>query len=363
MISNTTEAGIVYDPACRFDDCPPASFPAKLTRLLWQRWYAGKPGLILLPCELIADNGTVLRDTVLRHAADWALEEDFLHWLREENRFCNTLVDRIVTGYPAAQAPRLNAENGYEDALLDTAEPFGLWVIEGDEALSREFPAQKAGLPVKFVAEHHPYKEQKVRILNGGHTSMVLAAYLAGHNIVRECMEDEAVRAYLEGALFQEIIPTLSLPREDCEAFARAVEERFANPYIDHRLLDIALNSVSKWRARVLPSVTAYLEKTGRLPVQLTFSFAALCAFYTQDQRSGEPYPVRDEAAVLEFFAAHAEDTSQMLITALAAQENFWGQDLNQLPSFTAAAAAHLERIRRDGIAAAMDACRKEAAL
>ena len=292
-----------------------------------------------------------------------ALEEDFLHWLREENRFCNTLVDRIVTGYPAAQAPRLNAENGYEDALLDTAEPFGLWVIEGDEALSREFPAQKAGLPVKFVADHHPYKEQKVRILNGGHTSMVLAAYLAGHNIVRECMEDEAVRAYLEGALFQEIIPTLSLPREDCEAFARAVEERFANPYIDHRLLDIALNSVSKWRARVLPSVTAYLEKTGRLPVQLTFSFAALCAFYTQDQRSGEPYPVRDEAAVLEFFAAHAEDTSQMLITALAAQENFWGQDLNQLPSFTAAAAAHLERIRRDGIAAAMDACRKEAAL
>ena len=148
VISNTTEAGIVYDSACRFDDCPPASFPAKLTRLLWQRWYAGKPGLILLPCELIADNGTVLRDTVLRHAADWALEEDFLHWLREENHFCNTLVDRIVTGYPAAQASRLNAENGYEDALLDTAEPFGLWVIEGGEALSREFPAQLAGFPV-----------------------------------------------------------------------------------------------------------------------------------------------------------------------------------------------------------------------
>ena len=202
VISNTTEAGIVYDPTCRFDDCPPASFPVKLTRLLWQRWHAGKPGLILLPCELIADNGTVLRDTVLRHAADWALEEDFLRWLREENRFCNTLVDRIVTGCPAAQAPRLNAENGYEDALLDTAEPFGLWVIEGDEALSREFPAQKAGLPVELVADHHPYKEQKVRILNGGHTSMVLAAYLAGHDIIRECMEDEAIRGYLDGTLF-----------------------------------------------------------------------------------------------------------------------------------------------------------------
>ena len=152
--------------------------------------------------------------------------DELSRWLREENRFCNTLVDRIVTGCPAAQAPRLNAENGYEDALLDTAEPFGLWVIEGDEALSREFPAQKAGLPVKLVADHHPYKEQKVRILNGGHTSMVLAAYLAGHDIIRECMEDEAIRGYLEGTLFQEIIPTRSLPREDCEAFARAVEER-----------------------------------------------------------------------------------------------------------------------------------------
>ena len=122
--------------------------------------------LIHISCELIADNGTVLRDTVLRHAADWALEEDFLRWLREENRFCNTLVDRIVTGCPAAQAPRLNAENGYEDALLDTAEPFGLWVIEGDEALSREFPAQKAGLPVKLVADHHPYKEQKLSLIH-----------------------------------------------------------------------------------------------------------------------------------------------------------------------------------------------------
>ena len=208
---------------------------------------------------------------MLRHAADWALEEDFLHWLREENRFCNTLVDRIVTGYPAAQAPRLNAENGYEDALLDTAElrAVGHRGRRGPEpGVSRP----KGGAAGEVRGGPPSYKEQKVRILNGGHTSMVLAAYLAGHNIVRECMEDEAVRAYLEGALFQEIIPTLSLPREDCEAFARAVEERFANPYIDHRLLDIALNSVSKWRARVLPSVTAYLEKTGRLPVVKVFT-------------------------------------------------------------------------------------------
>ena len=264
-----------------------------------------------------------------------------------------------------AEAEALTAENGYEDRVMDTGEVFGFWVIEGPQSLLEELPIREAGLEdhILVVDDHTPYKQRKVRILNGAHTAFVPGAFLAGRDIVRDCMEDPVIRDFMETCIYQEIIPTLSLPREDCEAFARAVEERFANPYIDHRLLDIALNSVSKWRARVLPSVTAYLEKTGRLPVRLTFSFAALCAFYTQGQRSGETYPVRDEAAVLEFFAAHAEDTSQMLITALAAQENFWGQNLNQLPGFTAAAAAHLERIRRDGIAVAMEACRKEAAL
>ncbi|MCQ5030472.1 tagaturonate reductase [Flavonifractor sp. DFI.6.63] len=363
VISNTTEAGIVYDPACRWDDRPPASFPAKLTRLLWERWRSGASGWVLLPCELIADNGVVLREYVLRHAADWGLEEAFRRWLETENRFCSTLVDRIVTGYPKQWAAQLDEENGYADALLDTAEPFGLWVIEAPEALAEEFPAPQAGLPVKFVSDHHPYKEQKVRILNGGHTAMVPAAFLAGHDIVRTCMEDPAVRAFLQGALYEEIIPTLSLPREDCEAFARAVEERFANPYIDHRLLDIALNSVSKWRARVLPSVRAYPAGGGRLPVRLTFSFAALAAFYTQGMRDGVPYPVRDDAAVMEFFRQTKGLAPEALIRALAARTDFWGEDLNALPGFVPAAGRALERIRACGMAAALARCQEEAGL
>ena len=278
--------------------------------------------------------------------------------LREENRFCSTLVDRIVTGYPKDWAEELHASNGYRDALLDTAEPFGLWVIEGDESLAEEFPAPQAGLPVKFVADHHPYKEQKVRILNGGHTAMVPAAFLAGHDIVRTCMEDPAVRAFLEGALFEEIIPTLSLPRTDCEAFARAVEERFSNPYIDHRLLDIALNSVSKWRARVLPSVNAFLAQNGRAPDRLTFSFAALAAFYTQAERCGHAYPVRDEPAVLDFFSQNSGLAPEALIAALAARTDFWGEDLRTLPGFVPAAGQALARIRADGMAAALADCR-----
>ena len=362
VMSNTTEAGVCYVPDCRFDGAPPAAFPAKVTRLLWQRWHAGEGGLIFLPCELIADNGKTLREMVLRHAGDWALEEAFVRWVREENTFCDTLVDRIVTGYSAQLAEQLQAETGLEDALVDTAEPFGLWVIEGDDAVAREFPAERAGLPVKFVSDHHPYKEQKVRILNGGHTCMVPVAFLLGHDIVRTGMEDPAVRGFLEDVLFREVIPTLPLPQADCERFARSVEERFANPYVDHKLLDIALNSVSKWRTRVLPSLTGYLRQKGRLPVRLVFSFAALCALYTQGQRAGAAYSLRDEDAVLSFFARHREDTAAVLVRALAAREDLWGQDLTLLPGFTATAASYLDRIRRDGMAAALAACQKEAA-
>ena len=356
IISNTTEAGIIYDPSCTPEDRPPASFPAKLTRLLWERYQAGLPGYLILPCELIADNGVVLRDYVLRHARDWALGDRFLQWLEEENTFCSTLVDRIVTGYPQEQADEMNKDFGLEDRLLDVAEPFGLWVIEGPETLSEQFPAPKAGLPVKFVPDHRPYKEQKVRILNGGHTAMVAAAYLAGHDIVRDSMADPNVRAYLEGTLFEEIIPTLSLPREDCEVFAWAVEERFDNPYIDHRLLDIALNSVSKWRARVLPSVESYLMRFHALPRRLTFSFAALCAFYSQRERNGKPYTVRDAQRVLEFFEEHWSEDVETLVSGFAAQKEFWGRDLSELTGFVPEAVCALERIRTQGMEAALAA-------
>ena len=362
IVSNTTEAGIVYDPSCTPKDRPPASFPAKLTRLLWERYQAGLPGYLILPCELIADNGDVLRSYVLRHGQDWALGEGFLRWLETENTFCNTMVDRIVTGYPGKEAAQaFNEAAGFEDQLLDVAEPFGLWVIEGPEALAEKFPAPQAGLPVKFVPDHHPYKEQKVRILNGGHTAMVAAAFLAGHDIVRSSMADPAVLAFLKGALFTEIIPTLSLPRAESEAFAQAVEERFDNPYIDHRLLDIALNSVSKWRARVLPSVEAYQAKVHAVPRRLAFSFSALCAFYSQGERAGEPYPVRDDAAVLDFFAQHRNSEPEELLGAFAAQTSFWGRDLTELPGFVPEAAKALRRIYAQGMREALEACNREA--
>lgn len=358
IVSNTTEAGIVYDPACRYADAPPASFPAKLTRLLHQRYItlggAEAPGLVVLPCELIDDNGGALKRCVQQYTAQWGLEEGFANWLEKEVLFCSTLVDRIVTGYPRDEAEALWAQNGCRDDLLDTAERFGLWVIEGPPALEEELPFAKAGLPVLITRDHKPYKQRKVRILNGGHTTLCLAAFLAGKDTVGQCMEAPALRAFLQGALFEEIIPTLDLPRAALEDFANSVLERFENPFIQHSLLAISLNSVSKWRARVLPSVKGYLRQQGRVPARLAFGFAALLAFYSGTQRAGRPYQVQDDAAVLAFFEARRDASAATLAEEACARTDFWGEDLNALPGFTAAVAGHLEAIRSGGVAAAL---------
>ena len=268
-------------------------------------------------------------------------------------------MDRIVTGYSPEQAGAVAEATGLEDKLLDVAEPFAQWIIEAPEWVQGEFPAEQAGLPVRFVADHRPYRERKVRILNGGHTVLTPAALLSGHTLVRTCMADRGLRNFLDGALFQEIIPTLSLPRAECEDFALAVEERFDNPYVDHRLVDIALNSVSKWRARVLPSVEAFHRRQGALPLRLVFSFAALCALYSRGE--GEGRPVRDEPAVLDFFARRQADGPEALVAAFAARVDFWGRDLTELPGFVPAAGRAMARIRADGMAAALEACGKEA--
>lgn len=368
LVSNTTEAGIAFDPACGFDDAPPASFPGKLTRFLYERYQhfgaqKGK-GFVILSCELIDDNGKALQACVRRYIRLWGLEAEFARWVETENLFCSTLVDRIVTGYPHAEAAALNAENGYEDRLLDTGEVFGLWVIEGPAWLAEELPFAKAGLPVRVVADHTPYKKRKVRILNGAHTSMVLAAYLAGQEIVRDCMRDESIRGFLDKTVQEEIIPTLPLPRDELEQFARAVDERFQNPFIDHALLAISLNSTAKWRARCLPSLKAYAEKFGRLPVRLTFSLAAYLAFYTcgAEALTGEgllcrrpgsgAYTVKDDRPVLEFYWAHRNDDAAALAQAALANEAFWGEDLTAIPGLAAAVAAGLAGIRRQGAGA-----------
>ncbi|AOT68639.1 tagaturonate reductase [Geosporobacter ferrireducens] len=368
IVSNTTEAGIVFEPKDQMDDAPPSSFPAKLTRLLYERFkvFGGEKGkgFVILSCELIDNNGIALKNCVDQYASKWNLGEDFTKWVTAENIFCSTLVDRIVTGYPREEAENLNAENHYEDKLINTAEVFASWVIEGPKTLADELPFEKAGLPVMIVDDHTPYKKRKVRILNGAHTSMVLAAYLAGKDIVRDCMEDDIILSFMKKTLFEEIIPTLTLPQEELLSFANAVIERFKNPYIDHELLAISLNSVSKWRARVLPSMKAYIEKFEQLPSCIVLSFAALMAFYTGTRiengaligdRKGKEYKIIDNLEVLEFFAKNSKALSRPeFVSAFASNEGFFGEDLTKYDGFVETVVNYLDSIDTKGMEAVL---------
>lgn len=347
IVCNTTEAGIVYQPSCQFTDVPADSYPGKLTQFLYQRFlHFGKEtgkGFVILSCELIDNNGKELEKCVLQYAKQWNLGEDFIHWIEAENIFCSTLVDRIVTGYPRAEAETLCQENGYLDQLLTTGEVFGFWVIEGPEHLKKELPFEEAGLPVLITDDHKPYKQRKVRILNGAHTSMVLGAYLAGQDIVRDCMEDDTILGFMNQAIYKEIIPTLTLPKEEVTDFAFSVTERFKNPFIDHQLLAIALNSTSKWKARVLPSVKGYLDQYHCPPPCLTASFACYLAFYHGDRlednaliglRNETEYRIQDDKEVLSFFCDHKNDNPKDFVHAVCSNTSFWGEDLTKLPGF-----------------------------
>ena len=367
IISNTTEAGIVYTGKDSFDDKPQASYPGKLTRLLYERFTAfggaKGTGFILLPCELIDYNGRNLEECCMKTAEQWGLSEEFKTWLKEENVFCSTLVDRIVTGYPRGEAESLYEEFGYRDNMLNTAEPFGLWVIEGPAWIEDELPFKKAGCNVVFTQDVSPYKLRKVRMLNGAHTSMVLGAYLAGMEIVGDCMADETMRSYMSQALFNEIMPTLDLPKADLEAFASAIFERFSNPFNRHLLLSIALNSQSKFRARVLPTIKEYVKRKGELPKILTFSMAAFIAFYCGHKKedgsfagvraAGNEYPIADDQFVIDFFAGMEGKSSAEIAHAVLTNPDFWGSDLTaELPGFEASVAASLEALRKDARAA-----------
>lgn len=359
---NTTEAGIAYDPSCQFTDAPANSYPGKLTQFMYRRFQnfgseKGK-GFIILSCELIDDNGKELEKCVLKYAEQWNLGEDFIQWIKEENTFCSTLVDRIVTGYPRNEAAAICEELGYEDNLIDTGEIFGFWVIEGPQSIKDEFPVDKTDLPILITDNHKPYKQRKVRILNGAHTSFVLGAYLAGQDIVRDCMHDDVICGFMNKTIYDEIIPTLDLPKEELEEFAAAVTERFKNPFIDHALLSISLNSTSKWKARVMPSLKEYINRKGTLPACITASFAFYIAFYnghtlTEDgltaSRSGNDYTVKDDKAILEFYAAHKDDSVEDLVHAVCTETEFWGEDLTELEGFEAAVCQYLTQIREKG--------------
>lgn len=367
VVSNTTEAGIVFDETDRFELDPPKSFPGKLTKFLHRRFetFCGDPdkGLVMLPVELIDDNGIALKRCVLQLIEKWGLGDGFRAWVEETCVFTSTLVDRIITGYPRATEEEEWQKLGYEDRLLVTGEPFALWVIESEKDISRELPLPQAGLPVIFTDNQKPYKQRKVRILNGAHTSFVLASYLAGNDIVKQSMDDDDIRNFMMKTLNDEVIPTLTLPRKDLEDFAAAVVTRFNNPYVKHALLSIALNSVSKWRARCMPSFLVYWEKTGQLPKCLTFSLAALMAFYTGSEirdkalighRGAQEYNILDDMPVLEFFRDHSGRSAAEFTEAFLGRQDFFDQDLNRIPGLTAAVTAYLDDIRTNGMREAL---------
>lgn len=314
VVSNTTEAGIVFTDTDTMANTPNVSFPAKLTLFLLHRYQANLPGLIMLPCELIDRNGDNLKKAILQYCDLWGLDGGFIRWIEEENVFCNTLVDRINTGYPKDEKIELD----YEDKLINTSEFFHLWVIETDCDLEKELPFSKAGLNVIITKDGlERYRTRKVRLLNGAHTSMVPHALLSGLETVKDCMDDDAMCSFIHACLFEEIIPTLDLPKDELVSYANDVLTRFSNPYIKHYLASISLNSISKFKVRVLPSILEYKKRFGTYPKHLIYGFARLLEFY----RIGTP---NDDPAVIEFIRTH-------FIDDILANTDFWGQDLSDM--------------------------------
>ncbi|ALJ00083.1 tagaturonate reductase [Rufibacter tibetensis] len=347
VISNTTEAGIAFDPADASFETTPNSFPGKLTALLYRRFThfngAQDKALTIIPCELIDKNGENLRTTVLQFAEHWNLTADFTNWIQNDTIFCNTLVDRIVPGFPKDTIKEIQQELGFEDTLVVKAEPFHLWVIEAPESVAKALPTEQAGLQVKFVDDLTPYRTRKVRILNGAHTALVPVAYLQGLRTVRESVDDETAGTFIKEAIFEEIIPTLDLSAEELNQFAKDVIERFQNPFIHHELLSISLNSVSKYKVRVLPSVLEYHKRKGQLPQRLLRSLAALILFY-KGEYNGEQIPLNDTPEVLDFFkAAWQKGSAKETVQAVLSNQDFWGTDLTQVEGLQALVTKELE--------------------
>ena len=365
IVSNTTEAGITLDEKDHFDGLP-ETYPGKLTKFLYQRYQtfsgAMDKGVILLPVELIEHNGKKLKECVLALIRIWDLPAEFASWVEEACVFCTTLVDRIVTGYPRDKAAEICEKLGYTDCLLDVCEPFALWVIESDRDISKELSLDQIGLPVVFTDNLKPYRDRKVRVLNGAHTGSVLAAYLCGQSIVRESMQDPVIGQFFRRVVLDEIVPQVQLPKQEVLKFAESVFERFENPFIDHALLSISLNSVSKWKARVLPTFRDHFEAYGELPKLVTFSFAALLAFYrSSDLRQdglyakrmdGTEYAIHDDAAVLAFFADNCGKEDADYVAAVASNQDFWGEDMTAYPQFTQTVTRWLQALQTDPVQA-----------
>ena len=349
IVSNTTESGIVYSETDRFADAPPASFPAKLTRFLYERWRhfegAIQAACIIIPTELITDNATRLRQIILQIAADWQLEADFADWIARDNLFCNTLVDRIIPGYPEADAERLFTQLGYRDRLLAAGELYHSFIIEAPPDLLDELPIDQAQTPlnVQVVPDAAPYRTTKVRLLNGAHTAMVPLGLLLGIESVREAIDHPALGAFIQALIYDEVIPSVSeLPSDELRAFARDVFDRFRNPRIHHRLQTISLNSGSKVKERIVPSLLGYHAEKGELPPRLVLALAGFLRLYR-----GDIIPLMDDLALLDAFARQwdAADSNRAFAETILCQQSLWDADLSALDGLVEALSAALDAI------------------
>ena len=344
IISNTTEAGIVFNENDNFAEELNISYPAKLTKFLLNRYkkLGDKGGLYIIPCELIDNNADKLKECVDKYIDSWSLPEDFKLWNNSEVFYCNSLVDRIVTGYPKNNDNEIFNKLGYWDNLVTVAEPFGLWVIEEKGEIKKHF---RANLPeIIFTNSVEHYKTRKVRLLNGAHTSLVPVAFLSGLTTVGDAMDDKIISSFVKNTLFNEIIPTVPLETQELIDFANAVIERFENPFVNHLLLSIALNSISKWRVRVLPSFREYYNKFNKLPNNLVLSLAFLIKMYSELIKEGETYKaecfglsynLNDDDNVLEFFSKNSKLSDSELADKTLSNKDFWGEDLTLYISLT----------------------------
>ncbi|WP_069661104.1 tagaturonate reductase [Arcticibacter eurypsychrophilus] len=365
VISNTTEAGIAYDENDEPTATPPNSYPAKLAVWLNHRYetFSGDQakGMHIIPCELIENNADNLKRIILQLAQKWGFDAGFTTWLNSACTFSNTLVDRIVPGYPRERIAEITAELGYEDKQVVEGEHFHLWVIEAPESLQKELPFPSIGLDVKYVKDLSPYRTRKVRILNGAHTTLVPVAYLYGIDTVREAVEHPVVGKFIKEAIYDEIIPTLDLPKEELEKFAGEVIDRFRNPYIKHLLMSISLNSFPKFETRVLPSITEYIKRTGNIPQKLAFSLAATITFY-KGKRGEEEIALNDDAAILillkDAWAKYdgSDESLETVVTEVLAYEKNWKLNLNTIPGLTHAVTKHLVNITKNGMQKAIEA-------
>ena len=359
VISNTTEAGIAFDPACRLEDKPASSYPGKLTQLLYRRYqhFNGdlSKGFIILPCELIFLNGKELKKCIYQYIELWNLGEGFKSWFEQACGVYCTLVDRIVPGYPKDNIGQIHERIGYSDNLVVKGEIFHLWVIEAPESVAAEFPADKAGLNVLFVPSEAPYHERKVTLLNGPHTVLSPVGYLSGLDTVRECVEDPEVGKFVHKVMYEELLETLNLPKSELQEYAASVVERFVNPFVKHFVTSIMLNSFPKYKTRDLPGLKTYLERKGELPKGLVLGLAAIITYYKGGKRGDVEIVPNDDAAIMSLLKElWASGDVRKVAEGVLAADFIWGEDLNDVPGLTDLVAADLEIIQNEGMRAAV---------